>query len=909
MLAVSAEASGRDKAHIAVDYPEDGSIFPPEFPAPVFIWHDATTASEWLIRVSFPDGTRPLNLTSAGEGMRIGPIDPRCVGETNKPPALTPEQAAAHTWTPDAKTWETIKRRSVSRAAVIYITGIPRGHKNKGLSLGRVTIETSKDPVGAPIFYRDVPLMPSEVEKGVIKPLAPAAVPLIAWRLRSVGEPDSRLLLDNMPTCANCHSFSRDGKTLGMDLDGPKNDKGMYTLATIQPNLAIRNEDVIEWRSVKGKLTSQIRVGFMSQVSPDGQYVVTTISPGEAGLERRSLQSSYYVANFKDYRFLQVFYPTRGILAWYSRSTGILQPLPGADDPKYVQTGAFWSPDQNYLVFGRAEAREAYPPGADLARYANDLKEIQIQYDLYRIRFHDGAGGNAEPIAGASHNGMSNSFPKVSPDGRWIVFVGCRNGLLMRPDSKLYIIPAAGGEPRRMRANLPLMNSWHSFSPNGRWMVFSSKSRSPYTQMYLTHLDENGQDSPAILIENATAANRAVNIPEFVNIAPDGLLKIDVPAVDYYRVFDKASQLAEKHQYGPAIQEWRRAEELAPHDAKVYNNLGVALAATGNIDEAILHYRRAIQEDPSYLLPRVNIGDALKTAGKTAEAIASYREALDIAPDFTEANQKLGRTLADMGRPDEAIPYLAKVVAMNPGLAEGQRDLGQVLVEAGKFHEAIPHLEQARSLTPDSARIDYPLGVALAAAGRLDEAIARFESCLAAPSGTVDPGNIHIDIGFALLAKGRTDEAIAHFERALSTMPRSANAHYGLGTALYLSRRDSVAALEHWRTAVAIEPNHIPALIRMAWVLATSADASVRNGAEALEMARRAMALSRGDNPELLDAIAAAYADRGLFADAARTARQALDAAIQQNRTQLADALRARLTLYESGVPFREGRP
>src|ERR1039458_1291768 len=78
--------------------------------------------------------------------------------------------AAAHTWTPDAKTWETIERHSVSRAAGIYITGIPRGHKNKGLSLGRVTIETSKDPVGAPIFYRDVPLMPSEVEKGVIKP-------------------------------------------------------------------------------------------------------------------------------------------------------------------------------------------------------------------------------------------------------------------------------------------------------------------------------------------------------------------------------------------------------------------------------------------------------------------------------------------------------------------------------------------------------------------------------------------------------------------------------------------------------------------------------------------------------------------------------------------------------------------
>jgi len=48
----------------------------------------------------------------------------------------------------------------------------------------------------------------------------------------------------------------------------------------------------------------------------------------------------------------------------------------------------------------------------------------------------------------------------------------------------------------------------------------SSKSRGPYTKMFLTHIDEQGNDSPAILIDNATAANRAVNIPEFVNIPP-----------------------------------------------------------------------------------------------------------------------------------------------------------------------------------------------------------------------------------------------------------------------------------------------------------------------------------------------------------------------------------------------------
>ena len=83
-----------------------------------------------------------------------------------------------------------------------------------------------------------------------------------------------------------------------------------------------------------------------------------------------------------------------------------------------------------------------------------------------------------------------------------------------------------------MTANTRLMNSWHSFSPSGRWLVFSSKARSPYTQMYLTHIDENGNDSPPTLIDNATAANRAVNIPEFVNIPPDAIEDITVNVAD-----------------------------------------------------------------------------------------------------------------------------------------------------------------------------------------------------------------------------------------------------------------------------------------------------------------------------------------------------------------------------------------
>ena len=106
-------------------------------------------------------------------------------------------------------------------------------------------------------------------------------------------------------------------------------------------------------------------------------------------------------------------------------------------------------------------------------------------------------GGKAEPLAGASRNGRSNYFPKYSPDGKWIVFCQASNYMLLQPDSELYIIPAEGGEARRLKCNTARMNSWHSWSPNSRWLVFSSKANSPYTQLFLTHIDERGESSAA----------------------------------------------------------------------------------------------------------------------------------------------------------------------------------------------------------------------------------------------------------------------------------------------------------------------------------------------------------------------------------------------------------------------------
>jgi cytochrome c-type biogenesis protein CcmH/NrfG len=716
---------------ITVDYPLAGSVFPPEFPPPTFLFRDASKkAALWKIDVAFEGGGPALHATTKGAPFAFGPIDPRAVSETNEPPRLTPEQAAARTWMPDAETWAAIKRRSTGHDATLTITGYQDVAMNQAVSRGTVRIGTSSDPVAAPIFYRDVPLMPAETEKGVIKPLAQQAVPLIAWRLRNVAETSSRVMMQGIYSCANCHSISRDGKTMGIDLDGPKNDKGLYALFPVQPQAEIRKENVIAWSTFRGKLGGKLRVGFMSQVSPTGEYVVTTINDpglGQTDYERRTnpkdLVESYYVANFKQYRFVQVFYPTRGILAWYSKQSGILQPLPGADDPQYVHTNATWSPDGKYLVFSRAAARTAYPEGAKLAEKPNDPNETQIQYDLYRIPFNDGRGGKAEPIAGASRNGMSNSFPKISPDGRWLVFVEARNGQLMRPDSKLYIVPVEGGRPRRMQCNTPLMNSWHSFSPNGRWLVFSSKSRTPYTQMFLTHIDEQGNDTPAILIENSTASNRAVNIPEFMNIPPDGMLAINPTVTAFYRHINLGTDLLNKGQHQAAIAEFQQALADQPEDFEVHNSLGAAYSALGKHAEAIAHYRKAAEISPEYPDAHSNLGSALASVGKLDEAVAEFNKALELNPEFAEAHTSLGGILARQGRWDQAILHLRKAVESKPDYAVAQANLALALDSVGKADEAIPHEEAAVKISGggDPAMLSF-LGSLYAKAGRLPEA-------------------------------------------------------------------------------------------------------------------------------------------------------------------------------------------
>ena len=764
-------------AKITFDYPLEDSVFPPEITPPTFLWRDASEAAKrWVVEVSFANHSGRIRVEAPGEHMQMGEVDPQA-GEL---PLLTPEQAATRTWRPDAATWAKIKRGSVKSAATITITGYADDGSKLPVSGGRVKISTSQDPVGAPVFYRDVPLMTvPNTEKGSIQPLPPSAIPLIKWRLRNIGEPQSRVVMENVYTCANCHSFSRDGKTLGLDVDGPRNDKGLYALVPVAKDMAIRNQYVIRWSSFQENLEARSseptvkRFGFMSQVSPDGRYVVTSIGPPAGGNAHENenpgfapgLSDRLFSTNYNDLTFTQVFYPTRGILAWYDRKERRLRPLPGADDPQFVQTSAFWSPDGKYLIFSRAGARDSYPPGAAKPLHANDPNETQIQYDLYRIPFNEGRGGKAEPVAGASGNGMSNNFPKVSPDGRWIVFVQNHNGLLMRPDSKLYIVPFAGGRARLMKCNTSLMNSWHAFSPNGRWLAFSSKSRSPYTQLMLTHIDANGNDTPAILVENTTAANRAVNIPEFVNVPPDGLEKIDPQAMEIYRVANRAFELMEKGQMAEAAQEWCKAVQLDADDADAHFHLGLALTGIDQVREAAEEYRKACDLDPHQPGWFAHLAASLLLTGDVNGAVVNFRKALALDPSNPGVEADLGAALFQNGQAQEGYEHMRKAVDMAPNFADGHSYLGTALAGMGRMDEAVAELQKAIALAPTSVEDHFNLGFVLGLRGDFAGAAVAFQKCVELSEGK--DRRCLAALADAYDKTGRSAEAIQYAHQAL----------------------------------------------------------------------------------------------------------------------------------------------
>ncbi|MCL5278501.1 MAG: tetratricopeptide repeat protein [Planctomycetes bacterium] len=719
---------------LVIEYPLEGTLFPPEISAPTFRWKDQGARSDlWLVSLEFADdGGRINDFTRQSE------------------------------WRPEPATWEKVKSRSRRTPAVVTVIGVKRQTPAEALSVGRVAIQTSADEVGAPLFYREVNLPFADAVKD------PST---IRWRFGAISSTDPPpVVLEKLPVCGNCHSFSADGAVLGMDIDYA-NDKGSYAIAQVSQSMTLDRNTIITWSDYK-KDEKEPTFGLLSQVSPDGRFVVSTVKDESVFVPKPGLD------------FSQLFFPVKGILCVYNRQTGAFQSLPGADDPKLVQSNPTWSPNGKYIVFAATEAYKLRRAGDERkvllspAQCREFLVEGKpFQFNLYRIPFNEGKGGKPEPLAGASFNGKSNFFPRYSPDGKWIVFCRAQNYMLLQPDSELYIIPAEGGEARRLRANTKRMNSWHSFSPNGKWLVFSGKPDSAYTRLYLTHIDEQGESTPPVVLDRLTAPDRAANIPEFVNAAPTAMRQIREQFIDDVSYARAAWECFKGSDFDGTERQARKALELNPKNADALHCLGLAFFGRQQYEEAIRYLSEAAQAKPDEGAIQADLGAVFVAQNRLEEGIRHLRQAIELNPEVHEAFFNLGLAEFRRGNKPEALKCWLRMTELEPHNYAAQHNVAALLEEQGKLDQAVEHYRQAARLKPGDAMTLAQYGVALCATGATQEGLAQLTSAV-----NLDPANVAVryQLAATLARLKQHDQAIAQFLRILRLDPRHMEARVAL---------------------------------------------------------------------------------------------------------------------------------
>ena len=178
-------------------------------------------------------------------------------------------------------------------------------------------------------------------------------------------------------------------------------------------------------------------------------------------------------------------------IVYYILNSQEAKTVPALSRKDQLETYPTWSPDGKYLYYCNAPIpwrdRNKMPPE----------KYNEVQYDLMRISYdlREDKWGEPETILSAKETGLSILLPRVTPDGRYLVFSMCDYGCfpIYRTSSDLYLMDLETRRYKKMEVNSEYSESWHSFSANSRWMAFSSKKRGGlFTRTYFAYIDENG---------------------------------------------------------------------------------------------------------------------------------------------------------------------------------------------------------------------------------------------------------------------------------------------------------------------------------------------------------------------------------------------------------------------------------
>ena len=281
--------------------------------------------------------------------------------------------------------------------------------------------------------------------------------------------------------CLNCHTFlNRQPDTFALHIRGQKG---------VQPMLLVRSNQVSRVDKTAGYLSWH----------PSGQLLAFSAN-----------QLSLFFHTAGETR--DVFDADSNLGIYWVNSNVVATP-PAISLPERLENWPSWSPDGRHLYFCSAHKLK-------WERFR------QIRYDLMRVSFEleHNAWGEPELLVSAADTGLSASQPRVSPDGRWLLFCLAKYGHfpIYQPSSDLYLMDLQTRQFRRLEINSDQADSWHCWSSNGRWVVFSSKrGNGLLARPHFSYVDEAGRFHKAFVLPQEDpnfydACVQTFSLPEFV---------------------------------------------------------------------------------------------------------------------------------------------------------------------------------------------------------------------------------------------------------------------------------------------------------------------------------------------------------------------------------------------------------
>ena len=270
--------------------------------------------------------------------------------------------------------------------------------------------------------------------------------------------------------CLNCHTYNM----------GDPSKMVFHARSTFGGTVVVNDAGI---EKLNTKTDSTISALVYPYWHPSGEYVAFSVN--------KTLQSFHN----HDANRIEVYDEASDVVVYNVRTHEIAwSPLTKAEDR--FETFPSFSPDGKWLYFCSAESVGPMPD-----------KYQEAKYGLYRIAFNPedcSFGDSLECVYDAPAEGFSVSFPRVSPDGRFLCFTrhGYGNFSIWHKDADLWMADLSDGSVKPMEGvNSSDVESFHTWSSTGKWLVFSSRRDDGlYTKPYFAHVDENGNAAKPFLL-------------------------------------------------------------------------------------------------------------------------------------------------------------------------------------------------------------------------------------------------------------------------------------------------------------------------------------------------------------------------------------------------------------------------